>query len=57
MTVKKTNFITLKKTAKKYFYAPNTLVNWARRDYILAVKQANKWYIEENSLIKYLECK
>jgi hypothetical protein len=55
MTVNK--YIRLPIAAQKYFYTAPTIVVWVKREHITGVKQAGKWWIEEKSLIAYLESK
>jgi hypothetical protein len=50
-------WIPLKQASTKYFYATQTLVTWVKKKHINGVKQAGKWYIEVNSLKRYLNHK
>lgn len=50
-------YIPLKQASSKYFYSTETLINWVKREHIKGVKQAGKWYIEVNSLKRYLQYK
>jgi hypothetical protein len=57
MSGTKPKYIPLPKAAQKYYYTAPTIVVWVKRGHITGVKQAGKWWIEEKSLIAYLESK
>jgi hypothetical protein len=57
MSGTKSKYIFLQKAATKYFYTAPTLVEWVKRRHIKGLKQAGKWWIDETSLIAYLQSK
>ena len=44
------NYVSLVSASKKYFYTPETLINWIKRKQIKGKKCAGKWYVEKESL-------